>query len=280
MNACRITVYAIAVAAVFSASAHTTAESNMVVRAALYGALTFYPDNIEDGLVLPPGVEEPNTWHGFLGGDTNGWTLAEKKAAFDWYLTTLGTNDCISLDEVQQEEIGIAIDMCDEFRHTNSVSSLKALALNPRGIYRNEAIELVIKFSDVDDSTTSFVDTIMTNTAAYTFKEQGTASARYASRLLSFNATNAARLAARDAAVRMLYRNRLLESGTDAIIDEVFLKYINGYASSSNRLAYAINAFSYPTCARILGDYFTSVTNQLLSSGQPLPWINVGWEGN
>ena len=280
MKAYRLIVHAITIATAFSATAHTTDESNMVVRAALYGALTFYPDNIEDGLVLPPGVEEPNTWHGFLGGDTNGWTLAEKQAAFDWYLTTLGTNDCISLDEIQQEEIGIAIDMCDEFNHSNSVSSLKALALNPRGIYRNEAIELVIKFSDVDDSITSFVDTIMTNKTEYTFKEQGTASARYASRLLSFNATNAARLAARDAAVRMLYRNRLLESGTDAIIDEVFLKYINGYASSSNRLAYAINAFSYPTCARILGDYFTSVTNQLLSSGQPLPWINVGGGGN
>ena len=78
----------------------------------------------------------------------------------------------------------------------------------------------------------------------------------------------------------MLYRNRLLESGTDAIIDEVFLKYIDGYGTSSNRLEYAINSFSYPKCAEIFGDYFTSVTNQLLSSGQPLPWINVGNDGN
>ena len=27
-------------------------------------------------------------------------------------------------------------------------------------------------------------------------------------------------------------------------------------------------------------EYFTSVTNQLLSSGQPLPWINVDTGGN
>ena len=28
------------------------------------------------------------------------------------------------------------------------------------------------------------------------------------------------------------------------------------------------------------GEYFVGVTNQLLSSGQPLPWINVGGGGN
>ena len=272
--------FAASMAAALCASAHTTAESNMVVRAALYGALTFYPDNIEDGLALPPGVEEPNTWRGFLGGDTNGWTLAEKKASFDWYLTTLGTNDCKSLDEVQREEIGMAIDMCDELNHTNSLPAIKALALNPNGVYRQDAIEFIIKFSPVDDSTTAFVETIMTNSTSYNFREQGKASAHYASRLLSFNATNAVQIASRAAGVRMLYRNRLLESGTDAIIDEVFLKYIDGYGSSSNRLEYAINSFSYPKCAEIFGDYFTSVTNQLLSSGQPLPWIDVGGDGN
>ena len=33
-------------------------------------------------------------------------------------------------------------------------------------------------------------------------------------------------------------------------------------------------------CFRKFSDYFISVTNQLLSSGQPLPWINVGTGGN
>ena len=157
---------------------------------------------------------------------------------------------------------------------------MKTLALNPKGIYRDRAIELAIKFSNVDDSITAFVETIMTNSPSYNFIEQGKASAHYASRLLSFNVTNAIQIASRDAGVKMLYRNRLLESGTDAIIDEVFLKYIDGYGSSSNRLEYAINSFSHPKCAKIFGAYFTSVTNQLLSSGQPLPWINFGEDGN
>ena len=280
MKAFHFAVYVITLAMACTASAHTTAESNIVVRSALFRALTFCPHVLYDGLELPDGVEVPDTWRGFLGGDTNGWTLAEKKAAFDWFLTTLGTNDCMSMDAELRDEIMAAIAKCDEFRHTNCVSALKALALNPRGICRQDAIKLVIKFSSVDDATTVFVETIMTNSTNYNFNEQGAASAKYASRLLSFNATNAVQVSLRDAGVRMLYRNRLLESGTDSIIDKVFLKYIDGYGSSSNRLEYAINSFSHPKCAEIFGAYFTSVTNQLLSSGQPLPWINVGEGGN
>ena len=201
-------------------------------------------------------------------------------AAFDWYLSNLATNDCESLDYFEKLYAAVAVGKCEEFNYTNAVNAMKALALNPKGICRDDAIGLVVKFSNVDDSTTAFVETIMTNSMVYNFYEQGTAGAHYASRLLSFDATNDTQIALRDAGVRMLYRNRLLESGTDAIIDKVFLKYIDGYGSSSNRLEYAINSFSYPKCAEIFGNYFTSVTNQLLSSGQPLPWINFGGGGN
>ena len=264
--------------AVASAWAHTYDETNDVVYAALSRASSYYDDLLEGS---PPDKDPPpTTWRGFLGADTNGWTLAGKMAAFDWYLSTLATNDCETLDDFDELYARVAIGKCEEFNYTNSASAMKALALNPRGIERNDAIRLAIRFSSVDDAMTAFVETIMTNSASYNFREQGTASALYAKKLLSFNAINAAQLASRDAGVRMLYRNRLLESGTDAIIDEVFIKYIDGYGSSSNRLEYATNSFSYPDCAEIFGDYFTSVTNQLLSSGQPLHWINMSGGGN
>ena len=261
-----------------TALGHTHDETNEVIGAAITRA-AFYYDDLPWG--SPPDNDPPpTTWRGFLGADTNGWTLAGKMAAFDWYLSTLATNDCETLDDFDELYARVAIGKCEEFNYTNSVNAMKALALNPKGVERKSAIELVLKFSPIDNATTAFVETIMTNSTSYNFIEQGKASAHYADRLLSFNATNATQLAAKDAAVRMFYRNRLLESGTDAIIDEVFLKYIDGYGSSSNRLEYALNSFSYPKCARIFGDYFTSVTNQLLSSGQPLPWINVGGGGN
>ena len=257
---------------------HTYDETNDVVYAALSRA-AFYYEDLREG-TPPDNDPPPTTWRGFLGADTNGWTLAGKMATFDRYLSTLVTNDCKSLDYFEQLYAAVAVGKCGEFNYTNSASAMKALALNPRGIERNDAIRLAIRFSSVDDAMTAFVETIMTNSASYNFREQGTASALYAKKLLSFNAITAAQLASRDAGVRMLYRNRLLESGTDTIIDEVFLKYIDGYGSSSNRLEYAINSFSYPKCTEIFREYFTSVTNQLLSSGQPLPWINVGGGGN
>ena len=264
----------------FAGYAHTEAETNAVARSMLEFVLLSVDDSFDDN---DNGVEKEAivTWPSFLAlGESEGWTPPEKKAAFAWYLSMLGTNDCTSLSATDHELVRIALSKCEVLDYAEGVQSYKALALNPKGIYRNRAIELAIKYSPVDDSTTVFVETIMTNSVSYNFREQGTASAHYADRLLSFNATNATQLAAKDAAVRMFYRNRLLESGTDAIIDEVFLKYIDGYGSSSNRLEYALNSFSYPKCARIFGDYFTSVTNQLLSSGQPLPWINVGGGGN
>jgi len=264
--------------ALTTAWAHTCDETNDVIYAALSRA-AFYYDDLPEG--SPPDNDPPpTTWRGFLGADTNGWTLAGKMAAFDWYLSTLATNDCETLDDFDRLYARVALGKCERFNYTNSVNAMKALAMNPRGVERQSAIRLAIKFSPVDDATTAFVETIMTNSANYDFNEQGAASAKYASRLLSFNATNAVQMSLRDAGVRMLYRNRLLESGTDAIIDKVFLKYVSGYATSSNRLEYAVNAFSYPKCARIFGKYFTSVTNQLLSSGQPLPWINFGGGGN
>ena len=260
--------------------AHSPAETNELVSAMLGNVLFFASDNWEDNVGISK-REAPVTWPGFLGRDeSHGWTLAEKKAAFDWYLSTLGTNDCTALRGVERRYVGIAVGQCRVLNYAEAVPSLKALALNPKGICRQDAIKLVIQFNSVDDATTAFVETIMTNSTNYNFNEQGAASAKYASRLLSFNATNAVQVSLRDAGVRMLYRNRLLESGTDSIIDKVFLKYIDGYGSSSNRLEYAINSFSHPKCAEIFGAYFTSVTNQLLSSGQPLPWINVGEGGN
>ena len=174
----------------------------------------------------------------------------------------------------------MAIDMCDELNYTNSLPAIKALALNPNGVYRQDAIEFIIKFSPVDNTTTDFVESIVTNSAGYVFGERGEASDKYAWKLFAFDATNAVQREAREAGVRMFYRNRLSDALETPMVDELFVRYIDGYGTSSNRLMHAINSFSHPICARKFGDYFTSVTNQLLSSGQPLPWIDVGGGGN
>ena len=264
--------------AVASAWAHTYDETNDVVYAALSRASSYYDDLLEGS---PPDKDPPpTTWRGFLGADTNGWTLAGKMAAFDWYLSTLATNDCATLDDFDELYARVAIEKCEEFNYTNSVNAMKALALNPKGICRDDAIGLVVKFGNVDDSTTAFVEAIMTNSTGYSIMERGTASCQYADRLLSFNATNECQQMVVGNAVEMFYRNRMLAPNAFSIIDHLFVKYIDNYVMSSNRLEHALYSLSLPDCGPIAKRRFTSVTNQLLSSGQPLPWINVGGGGN
>ena len=281
MNRISSTVVMVLASSMTSILAHTPAQTNAVVRGALFNFIKYSSKRLVD---LPREVsptEVPDNWYNFLGGYMNdGWTLEEKKAAFEWYLGTLGTNDCVTMSGEDRNLVRAALIQCKSLHHTNCVPSMRTLALNPRGIFRTRAITLAIEFGTVDSNMTTFVEAIMTNSTDYILNERKTASAKYASRLLAFNATNAVQLVSREAGVRMLYRNRLLESGTSSVIDKAFLKYIDGYGVSSNRLEYAINSFSYPKCAEIFGDYFTSVTNQLLSSGQPLPWINFGTGGN
>lgn len=257
--------------------AHTSAETNAVVRGALGSFVCYSARGIGD---LPRRVsptEIPDNWNNFLGGHLNdGWTLDEKKAAFDWYLGTLGTNDCVAMSGWDKGLVHAALVQCQSLHHTNCVPAMTALVLNPRGIYRQRALDLVLEFGDVDTSLTSFVETVMTNSQTYTLMERSTASCHYADRLMNFSATNAVQITARDNAVRMIYRNRMGEPAATEIVDRLFKKYIGGYETSSNRLAFAVNAIAYPDCDPDDESYFTSVTNQLLSSGQPLVQLNIG----
>ena len=271
----------IAFVALFSATAangHTPAESNEVVSAALTRA-AFYYDDLPEG--SPPDNDPPpTTWLGFLGPETNGWTLAGKMAAFDRYLSTLVTNDCKSLDYYEQLYAAVAVGKCEEFNYTNSASAMKALALNPKGVFRDKAIDLAVRFGGVNGTTTAFVETILTNVVEYSIVERGSATCQYANSLLSHNATNDVQRASCENALRMFYRLRLSEPSGTEIVDHLFLKYIEGYAMSSNRVEFANHALVKSNCAPSDIRYFTSITNQLLSSGQPLPWINVGGDGN
>ena len=276
------------IAAVFTAamvtvcaSAHTMEETNEVARAMLEYVVLSANDNLLDGGPWIGGHEPPLTWNGFLGrGEHDGWTQQGRKAAFAWYLSTLGTNDCVAMSGMERRCVRTAVKQCRVLNYVESAPALKALALNPRGVCREDAIALTIRFMPVDDEMTEFVETVMTNSTGYSFRECGTASCRYADRLLSFNATNEAQSNIVQRAVLMFYRNRLAASASYSIVDRLFVKNIDSYEMSSNRLEHALNALSLPNCVSPARRTFTSVTNQLLSSGQPLPWIEVGAGGN
>ncbi len=260
--------------AVASAWAHTYDETNDIVYAALDRA-AFYYDDLPWG--SPPDNDPPpTTWRGFLGADTNGWTLAGKMAAFDWYLSTLATNDCETLDESDELYARVALGKCEWFNYTNSVNAMKTLALNPKGVYREWAINLAVRFSPIGNTTTEFIETIITNASGYTSGERVGCYWEYVKKLRQDPCTNGACASA----LSMFYRNRKVSGTGAATLDRLFSDKIVGYANSSNRLDTALSMLMVTNMRPQFVEYFVGVTNQLLSSGQPLPWINVGGGGN
>ncbi len=259
---------------VATASGHTYDETNEMVYAALSRAAFYYADLREGS--PPDNDPPPTTWLGFLGPETNGWTLAGKMAAFDWYLSTLATNDCKSLDYFDKLYAAVAVGKCEEFNYTNAAPAMKALALNPRGIERDEAIGLAVKFSAVDAATTEFVETIITNVNGYSSGERVECYWEYAKKLRQDPCTNGVCASA----LSMFYRNRKVSGTGAATLDRLFADKIEGYAQSSNRLDTALSMLTVTNMRPQFVEYFTGVTNQLLSSGQPLPWIEVCNGGN
>ena len=143
------------------------------------------------------------------------------------------------------------------------------------------AIRTVIELSGVNDETTAFVDSIMTNSEVYVSSERFMASWTYIKQVQASNATNEVQVLSRGHALSMLYRNRMIDLTENAFyLDDLFCANMEGYSMSSNRLELATHVLSATNCWQATRDRFTSVTNQLLSSGQPLPWINVGNGGN
>ena len=121
-----------------------------------------------------------------------------------------------------------------------------------------------------------FVEGIVTNDVKFGMVERGDACGVYAHNIMTRQATNDVQRAAKERAWKMLYRHRMLDLIGTGILDSLFVSQIQGYESSSNRLEFAEYVLSHPDSDSDDIRRFTSVTNQLLSSGQPLPWIEVG----
>ena len=213
--------------------AFCTAETNRVARRLIHRAMRLsgcheIPD---EGELYNPD-EDIGTWHGFLGSDeTNGWTVAAKKAAFDWYLSTLGSCDCQALSPKDWRLVLNAVEMCEALAYTNSVPSLKALALNPRGIHRDVALATALKFSPIDDSTTQFVETILTNTMQYTSGERAVCYIEYADRIR--NMQDIVYTPAYNAML-IFYRNRMAARVGAPAVDRLLTTHLQSLPSPTN----------------------------------------------
>ena len=252
--------------------AHTLAETNQLVQTLLESVIDFSSRDCLGVSTENRDAREyrlsPFTWSGFLDQDgTPGWVNSEKKAAFGYYLSTLATNDCMAMTIKERYHVWIALRQCRALKFAEAWPSMKALALNPRGIHRELAIETAITLGPIDDAMTEFVEMIGTNVVAYGYEERGTY-CFYQQRLAAIPATNVTACAVRDRAVRRFYNHRIGPSAAGAVSrDFLFRDYIDGYAQSSNRLEFANYVLTNAECQSHVRRYFTSIINQLLSSG-------------
>ena len=221
------------------------------------------------------------SWEGFLGrpggeGWTSGWSMAERRAAFDWYLERLSTTNCCCMSSLDKSKVFIAFATCKKFAYTNAVPMLRGAALNPNCVHRDLAIEVGVDYGNVSPQTTDFVETVVTNMSGYTREERAVACSRYASKVLSMSPTNSHDVVVRDAALRCLYRNRYAGVVSANMLDKLFVSKIDGYEYSSNRLEYARFVLACPERRRNHEKKYVTITNQLLSSEHPLAQLTIG----
>ena len=253
---------------------HTESEMLDVARnmALVVKASTSY-DHIDEALANYREWSRPEV---FFGINIEGWTIDEKKNAFDAYIRYIATTNCANEESPDYVASISAIERCCWMSRTNELASIRQFVLNTKHPYRKMITRDVVALSPLDDITTEFVETIVTNVSKYTRYERGGALAKYEDKIVGADVSDPTVSNACTSAVRMFYRNRLLSViGADSF-DPVLTNRLDGYAMSSNRLETALFVLSQTNCSQRLREYFSVVTNQLMSSGQPLNVITVG----
>ena len=262
---------------------HTDAEKWRYVDAILTRASMVASD---DNWASEGRDPDPNnvlsSWEGFLGspgGGTwaGGWSIAERRAAFDWYLEILTITNSLAFSSNDKGNVLSAFARCKRLAYTNAVPLLRRAALNPNCAHRDLAIEVGVDLGDVGPSSTEFVETIITNVAGYTRDERVMACCCYVDKVLSMVPSDNHEVAARNTAVRNLYKNRFVGGviGANAL-DALFVSQIGGYEYSSNRLENAKFVLASSECRSRTVKKYTAITNQLLTSGRPLVLLTIG----
>ncbi len=211
----------------------------------------------------------------FFGININGWTVDEKKNAFDAYIRYIATTNCA--DEESRDYVAAisAIEQCCWMSRTNELESIRQFVLNTQHPYRNRITGSVLELGGLDNESIDFAEAIATNTVAFGRSERGRAFGVLWKKLSQANIGDSVASNACNRITGMFYRNKQLSVAGALSIDKLLAERLNGYAASSNRLETALFVLSQTNRTDRVTEHFTTITNQLLSSGQPLNVITV-----
>ena len=260
-------------------------DTMYAVRRMLRVAQKPFQDNLTwDYVEIEPNYSLPEVFFGMirLKGD---WPIERRKAALDAYLAVMADTDFTDVTNDDRDLPYKATAQCAEMNYTNALPYMRRLVLNPTMSRWRRITEIgkLIGFSPVNDETTVTIETIFTNRVDFTWKDREKCF-DYAAKVVAASQSNLVSQSVCDRAAMVFVRDPT-EWQLSADYDYFWRRYYPGYATSSNRLEFlsaTLSNTNIPSCSKWtrFQNHFISVTNQLLSSGQPLPWINMGGGGN
>jgi hypothetical protein len=159
---------------------------------------------------------------------------------------------------------------------TNELESIRQFVLNTQHPYRFLITKSVIELGGLDNLSIDFAETIATNVTKFSRAERGVAFGKLWKKLSQADMGDPAISNACNRITDICYRHRRLSVAGALSIDKLLAERLNGYAASSNRLETALFVLSQTNRTDRVTEYFTTLTNQLLSSGRPLEVLDVG----
>ena len=258
----------------FMALPHTENEKLEVGRymARFVKASTSY-DHIDEALANYREWSRPEV---FFGINIDGWTVDEKKEAFDAYIRYIATTNCANEESPDHVASISAIEQCCWMSRTNELASIRQFVLNTQHPYRSRITGSVLELGGLDNESIDFAEAIATNTVAFGRNERGRAFGVLWKKLSQASIGDPVTSNSCNRITGMFYRNKQLSVAGALSIDKLLAERLNGYAASSNRLETALFVLSQTNRTDRVTEHFTTITNQLLSSGQPLNMITVG----
>ena len=259
-------------------------DTMYAVRTMLRVAQKPFQDNLTwDYEVIEPEYYLPEVFFGIrLKGD---WPVERRKAALDAYLAVMADTDFTDTTNRDRDLPFKATAQCVSMNYTNALPHMRRLVLNPTlpGWKRRDEIGRLIRFSPVSDETTATMEAIFTNRVDFTWKDRAKCF-EYAAKVVAASQSNLVSQSVCDRAAGV-FTNDATEWQLYGEYDYFWKNYYTGYAMSSNRLEFVKNGLSNTNIThnsdwRFLKEDLIAITNDLLSSGQPLPWINMGGSGN
>lgn len=257
----------------FMALPHTENEKLEVGRymARFVKASTSY-DHIDEALANYREWSRPEV---FFGINIDGWTVDEKKEAFDAYIRYIATTNCANEESPDHVASISAIEQCCWMSRTNELASIRQFVLNTQHPYRFLITKPVIELGGLDNASIDFAEAVATNVTEFSRGERGVAFGMLSKKLSQANVGDLDVSNACNRITSMFYRNKQLSVAGALSIDKLLAERLNGYAASSNRLETALFVLSQTNRTDRVTEHFTTITNQLLSSGQPLNVITV-----